>query len=150
MKELNHGSSLRTGSKPSALCTRWGGAFLCDYLFVSSQAATFFVLLCIPFFAATILYHRKQVVEAMWGTVENLAASSSQTRDVPAGGCIYIATGEVRPREVFITFGGPQGHDDRLTTCGRLSIGQLTLTSDTAAACRHADRLSTSGRSLIG
>jgi len=50
----------------------------------------------------------------MWGTVENLASSSSQTRDVPAGGCIYISREGVRPGEVFITFGGPQGHADRL------------------------------------
>jgi hypothetical protein len=51
----------------------------------------------------------------LWGTVENLASSCSQTRDVPAGGCIYLARGEVCRSEVFITFGGPQGHVDRLT-----------------------------------
>jgi hypothetical protein len=53
----------------------------------------------------------------MWGTVENVASSSSQTRDVPAGGCIYISREGVCPGDVFITFGGPQGHADRLITC---------------------------------
>jgi len=57
----------------------------------------------------------------MWGTVENLASSSSQTRDVPAGGCIYMSTGEVCPGEDFITFGGPQGHDDRMASCAAVA-----------------------------
>ncbi len=61
--------------------------------------------------AATIL---------LWGTVENLAPTS---RDLAAGRCINILSGEVRPGEVFIIFGGPQGHADRLATCGRLAIG---------------------------
>jgi len=47
----------------------------------------------------------------MWGTVENLA----QKRDFLAGGCINMPAGEVYPCEVFIAFGGPQGHVDRLT-----------------------------------
>jgi len=33
--------------------------------------------------------------------------------------------GEVCPGEVFIAFGGPQGHDDRMASCGRLAIGLL-------------------------
>jgi hypothetical protein len=57
----------------------------------------------------------------MWGTVENLASSSSQTRDVPAGGCIYMLAREVCPGEVFIAFGGSQGHGDRMASCGGLA-----------------------------
>jgi hypothetical protein len=56
----------------------------------------------------------------MWGTVENF---SPTCRDLAAGRCINILSGEVRHGEVFIIFGGPQGHADRLATCGRLSIG---------------------------
>jgi hypothetical protein len=62
--------------------------------------------------AATIL---------LWGTVENLAASSSQTRDEAEDSCINIRKGEVYRDEVFITFGGPQGHDDRMASWGRLA-----------------------------
>ena len=51
---------------------------------------------------------------APWGTVENLALGSSQLRDLPAVGCIHIPEGEVCTGDVFITFGGPQGHADRL------------------------------------
>jgi hypothetical protein len=70
--------------------------------------------------AATILCHGKLDAEAMWGTVENLAPTS---RDLAARRCINILSGEVRLGEVFITSGGPQGHADRLATCGRLAIG---------------------------
>jgi len=49
----------------------------------------------------------------MWGTVENLASSS---RALAAGRCINILSGEVCPGEVFIAFGGPQGHDDRMAS----------------------------------
>jgi hypothetical protein len=59
------------------------------------------------------------------GTVENLALGSCQPRDLPAVGRIHILAGEVCAGEVFIAFGGPQGHDDRLVTCGRLLIGLL-------------------------
>jgi len=59
---------------------------------------------------------------AMWGTVENLAPTS---RDLAAGRCINILSGEVCPGVVFITFGGPQGHDDRMASrmasCGALA-----------------------------
>ncbi len=83
---------------------------------------------------------RKRDAEAMWGTVENLAPTS---RDLAAGRCINILSGEVCPGEVFIIFGGPQGHADRLATCGRLAIG-LPLPAETSphrrlsfAACRY-------------
>jgi hypothetical protein len=95
------------------------------------------VLLSIHFFA------RRD--DFLWGTVENLAPSSSQTRAMPAGGCIYISRGGVCPGEVFITFGGPQGHADRLPTCGRSSIGpQAALATPGAtpavfAACRYVE-----------
>jgi hypothetical protein len=46
---------------------------------------------------------------AMWGTIENLAPSSSQTRDAAEDSCINIRKGEVYRDEVFITFGGPAG-----------------------------------------
>jgi hypothetical protein len=52
----------------------------------------------------------------MWGTVENLALGYSQLRGLPAVGCIHIPEGDVCPGEVFIAFGGPQGHADRLET----------------------------------
>ncbi len=66
------------------------------------------------------LNHNRSCPTLVWGTVENLAPTS---RDLAAGRCINILSGEVRPGEVFIIFGGPQGHADRLATCGRLAIG---------------------------
>src|ERR1700723_4594661 len=59
-----------------------------------------------------------------WGTVENLAPSSC---DVAAGPCINTLSKEVRPGEVFITFGGPQGHDDRMASCGGLANRPLAV-----------------------
>jgi len=52
--------------------------------------------------------------EAMWGTVEN-PAKVGRTPWSAAGPLASL------PR-VFIAFGGPQGHDDRLVACGGLSI----------------------------
>ncbi len=37
---------------------------------------------------------------------------------------------------IFITFGGPQGHDDRLSTCGRLVIGLPQARPNAAARSR--------------
>ena len=59
-----------------------------------------------------------------WGTVENLAPSSC---DVAAGPCINTLAEEVRPGEAFITFGGPQGHDDRMASCGGLATRLLAV-----------------------
>jgi len=43
------------------------------------------------------------------------------------------AAGRIARHLVFITFGGPQGHEDSLVTCGRLSIGPLPRSRQTAA-----------------
>ena len=56
-----------------------------------------------------------------WGTVENLALGYSQLRELPAVGCIHMPEGDVCPGEVFIAFGGPQGHADRLVTAMSLT-----------------------------
>jgi hypothetical protein len=45
--------------------------------------------------------------------VENLATSASQTRDVPSGSRIYTCREGVLCG-VFIAFGEPKAHDDRL------------------------------------
>jgi peptidyl-prolyl cis-trans isomerase SurA len=68
--------------------------------------------------------HRGSRLAAGRGTVENLAPSSC---DVAAGPCITTVSEEVRPGEVFITFGGPQGHDDRMASCGGLATRLLAV-----------------------
>jgi hypothetical protein len=73
---------------------------------------------------------RRLQLAALWGTVENLASTS---RDLAAGRCINIWSGEVCPGEVFITFGGPQGHDDRMASCGGLAT-RLPVICTTAAS----------------
>jgi hypothetical protein len=72
----------------------------------------------------------------MWGTVENLA----QNRDLPASGCIHIAAGEVYPSEVFIAFGGPQGHDDRMASCDGLATRLPVICGSAASLGPIANR----------
>jgi hypothetical protein len=65
--------------------------------------------------------------DRVWGMVENLASSSLQTRAVPASRCIHIPRAGVCPGRVFITFGGPQSHVDRLSTWWGLATGLPAL-----------------------
>jgi hypothetical protein len=82
--------------------------------------------------------------------IENLALDSSQPRDVPAAVCIHIPGGEVCRGGVFIAFGGPQGHADRLSNprpigksaCREEATGTLTAALLWGAANRGYSRLS--------
>jgi hypothetical protein len=62
----------------------------------------------------------------LWGTVENLAPPNPPACDAAAATRIKSSAGELRRREVFITFGGPQGHADRLANLRRIGKSAST------------------------
>jgi hypothetical protein len=88
----------------------WGRLLTCGRLVIGLPLPTGNLL-------ATVVVRLR--LAAMWGTVENRLCSAG---DLVAGSFPKLPAKPRRAR-VFIAFGGPQGHDDRLLTCGRLAIG---------------------------